>query len=164
MTSCVAKQRLQDQLDNGTITFEGRMKLALINERNGCTPKEIAARHPDVSENQVRAWESTEKHLNQDLLIAASKVYKRHWTKPAFVAAGVKFDDEAFSMIDNMLLDMRKSFFWKVKDPMGYTSPNTENRFQKELRNSRPAIEKFSKTKTWEDYVNIFDFKGRRKR
>lgn len=164
MATCEAKKRLQNQLEAGTITFEGRMKLALINERNGYSPKEIAERDPDVSEHTVRDWETDKKYLNQNLLVAASKVYKRHWTKPAFVAAGVNFDSEAVKMLENMIFDMRKSFFWKTKDPIEYTSPNTEARFGRELRQARTAIDKFSKTKTWEDYVKIFDFKGRRRK
>ncbi len=164
MATCAAKTRLKEALASGTITFQGRMKLALISERNGYTPGEIAKRHPDVSERNVRAWESDKENLNFDLLVAASKVYDRHWSKPAFVAAGVDFDGEGIKMLENMLLDLRKSFFWKVKDPIEYTSPKTEARFNNELRRSRGEIDKFTKTRTWEDYVRIFDFKGRRDR
>jgi hypothetical protein len=160
MPTSAAKRRLQDELQSGKLDFKGKMQLALINERNGCTVAEIAARHPDVTDRMVRSWE--EERLNHDLLIAASLVYERHWTKPAFVAAGVDFDPEGIRMLENMLLYLRKSFFTRVKEPIEETSEKTEARFVYELRGSRPQIKKFIETKTWEDYIKIFDFKGRR--
>lgn len=161
MTTSAEKLKLQAAIANGTIKFEGRMRLALINERNGYKVPEIAARHPDVTTRNIRQWE--EGQLNQDLLIKASLVYNRHWTKPAFVAAGVDFDLEGVRMLEAMLLDLRKSFFSRFKEPVEKASFETEARWPKELKKARPQIKKFSETMTLEDYINIFDFKGRRR-
>ena len=114
-------------------SFAAKINAALVAERNGRTRAEIAALHPDLTEKHVQLWEERwPSHLN---LIRAAMAYKRHWTKPAWIASGLVFDESGGPAVNGVMMLFRMSSQPRTKDPFSKKlSKRTEAKFTDKCR------------------------------
>lgn len=114
-------------------SFAAKIRAALVAERNGRTRAEIAALHPDLTEKHVQMWE--EKWPSHTNLHRAAMAYNRHWTKPAWIASGLVFDEAGGPAVNGIMMLFRMFSHPRTKDPFNKKlSKRTEARFTEGCR------------------------------